>query len=32
MIKIIRMVYEDIWRILLDVAKELPYKEGYNEY
>ena len=32
MVRIIRMVYEDIWRILLDVAKELPYKESYNEY
>ena len=32
MVRIIRMVYEDIWRILLDVAKELPYKEGYNEH
>ena len=32
MVRIIRMVYEDIWRILLDVAKELPYKGGYNEH
>ena len=32
LVKLIRNIYEDIWRILLDVAKELPYKEGYNEY
>lgn len=32
LVKLIRNIYEDIWRILLDVAKEIPYKEGYNEY
>ena len=26
MIKIIRMVYEDIWRILLETVQELPNK------
>lgn len=31
MIRIIRMVYEDIWRIVLTVAQELPYKEIYHE-
>ena len=27
MTKIFRMVYEDIWRIVLEVAQEVPYKE-----
>lgn len=27
MTKVIRSIYEDIWKILLETAKELPYKE-----
>lgn len=30
MAKITRLVYEDIWRIILETAKELPYKEIKN--
>lgn len=32
MVKVIRGIYEDIWRILLETAQELPYKEGYHEH
>lgn len=27
MVKIFKMIYTDIWRVLLEVAQELPYKE-----
>lgn len=30
MTKIVRLVYEDIWRIILEVANELPYKGDNN--
>lgn len=32
LVKLIRGVYEDIWRVLLETAQELPYKEGYHEH
>lgn len=32
MVNIVYMVYKDIWRIILEVARELPYKEICNEH